>query len=635
MLTEIVAKKEVEWERVCALINGERGEVDPSVLTNAIRKNAPLDVIRVLVPKFKKRSLRVAFVHSCRHKSSSNEVRSYIMDQINPSPSLAETMLLDAIKAGCDDAVDLILERDLFLTSRFYSLTFKNDDDFEKLAIIICTNKLINKDLFYNVNILHGAAYRGHLRLAKFIFNRYPGTLSIGDREKGNFPIHCAFEVEELEMAELLLSKGLQESVDKSGGLLALNKRWLTPLQIACKGADSQSIEKIVSMLERVDSSLLHDTRSINTMVHCVARHGVKSSIKKILKYCPQAISMKDQMNMNPIAISLQYNQKDVTRIIYEELKSTKRKEYISTYLRETISSLVQQPHVDPGPIVEYIIEHDVKYHWLQELTLIHKIVKHGNIAHLQSFVLHCLACLSTKDYEGKLPIYYACELQLMDSIDFLLKVNSERSSDCMEYGGLLEQCQTQTHMNPIRLLLHSFSTVDDDESFLHVSQCIAACLKRVKDLPLVHEAFHMKLESIEHIIDIMEIFTSNPICTWGETSTVSLFSAIDYIVEVALDDASVEQILGIYISNAAYRQCASIQNTSHQLPLHYAIERRVRWQACRQLIDANYYALSEPDGKTGLRPFMQAAVGFNCCSLATIFEVLRSNPDALYRYCM
>lgn len=68
-------------------------------------------------------------------------------------------------------------------------------------------------------------------------------------------------------------------------------------------------------------------------------------------------------------------------------------------------------------------------------------------------------------------------------------------------------------------------------------------------------------------------------------------------------------------------------------LPLRCAMRCNLRWRdGMQKLLEANYLAMEEEDGRTGLLPFMTAAVGYGS-DYESVYRLLQQNPGSMVSY--
>lgn len=92
--------------------------------------------------------------------------------------------------------------------------------------------------------------------------------------------------------------------------------------------------------------------------------------------------------------------------------------------------------------------------------------------------------------------------------------------------------------------------------------------------------------------------------------------------------DSSQPSVIDILLE--ARQEAASIRDTRGQLPLHLAINSGKRWDdGVKSILSAYPEALSAPDRRTNLIPFLQAA-SVETPDCGTIFELLRTDPSLL-----
>jgi len=76
---------------------------------------------------------------------------------------------------------------------------------------------------------------------------------------------------------------------------------------------------------------------------------------------------------------------------------------------------------------------------------------------------------------------------------------------------------------------------------------------------------------------------------------------------------------------------CIGSKDGSRRLLLHHAVMYGLEWDSgCKIVLKENILAVKEPDGPTGLLPFMLAGAGAST-DLSTIYSLLREYPEAIY----
>ena len=633
-IAKLLSREPVDWEAVKSCIvnalgvNGvNNARNTPSVLPSVVKKDAPVEIVRLLLPSAKLKTLRNAFDCACANEHLGAGVKELLLEEMNPTPSLAEILLFSAIKYNCEDAINIIIERNVnFLSPGFYYNTFREDEMFAKLCEILIQRQLVvHKDLIFHSQALHASAYRGHTILTNLIVNQYPGTLTTRDRD-GNLPLHCACKSEDFETARILLRKGIETNQFKNGavgGLLVLNKNKKSALRLACgSGADAYRISEAVKWLNDVDPTLLSYSNVIKdvNLIHLVARHGDVASTKILLKENRSSISWKDQFGNTPLALACQHGHFDVATELYEMAKEEKGLDY-RRLLRDAIATALKEG-VNPDPFVVFVVKTDIESARIQDIALLHHVAGKGSVRYASILVDSRPDCMSLKDATGSLPIHWACREQNSEMIAYLLGEGSSRIEFEYEYGGLF--APDDQGLTPLQSLLVAFSEPGD--GVLHASYCILACTRLIQDLPLIHFALDKLDLDVGIIEEMMEKFDQYPMCTWRQGKT-SLFYALDVFAKNPQDEDS-STLLDIFVSrDSNYRQCAYIEDDEGRLPLHYALGLDLRWEPCiKKLVDASFLSLADHDGKTGLLPFMLSALGPSS-DLDTIFKLLRSDP--------
>ena len=605
--------------------NQQHNSYSSILLAVVKKKHVPVNVVRKLIlPSTKLKTLRNAFGCACVNKDVGKGVKELLLDEMDPSPSLTETLLLSAIKSNCEDedAVNVIIERNVhFLSPGFHRNTFYEDDAFQKLCDILIQRQLVHKDLIFNSQALHASAYRGHEQLTNLIVNMFPGTLTQKDNEL-NLPLHCACE-SGLITFQSLLTKGLESNQFKNGlvgGLLAKNKNQKSALRLAIgSGADGSRIRDVVECLHGVDSTILHNAGVMKDidLLHQIARHGVcLSFLEHIIREHPCAIQWKDQFGKTPLGIACENGQFDTATQMYNVSKIYQQGgTFPRKILRDALTAALSVEE-NPDRIVEFVLKTDIELTKMQDIMLLHHVAGKGSVPYAAKLISCHPACHASKDSTGSLPIHWACREQNCEMIGYLLQIS------CYKYGGLLTL--NKHGVSPLQHLLDSY--VDPDADLLLSSRCILACLQANHNLPLIHFAISELVLDVEIIQELVENFAFNTTSTWrcGKTALI-------YVIDAFAKDvtgAESQKLLDMFLdSSNTYHKCLSIKDHQGRLPLHYALALEFKWKQCiKKLVDADFCSLAEVDGKTGLLPFMLSAVGPKS-DLNTIFHLLRSDP--------
>ena len=640
-LEKLLKDEEVNWDRVSSYIKCSRKSQhqqqqkhysDSLILLAVIKKKkVPLPIVqRLIEPCTKLKTLRNAFDCACANNQVGDGVTEFLLNEMNPSPSLAETLLLIAAKSNNEQVIEAIIHRKaLFLSPSFYHNTFYKEEDFEMLSEILIQRHLEHKDLMYHARILHAAAYRGHVALVNAVVNAFPGTLSLMDHE-GNLPLHCACESCEWVVARILLSKGLgQFSEGSVGGLFAKNKHKKSALQIAIgSGSDGDRIRQVVEWLYLVDESkILYSVRVMKDqgLFHQISRHGIcLSLLDNIFREHPNCMHWKDHFGKTPLMVACENGKFDTAEKMVHTFQSCKGKklEFPFSILKDAVIGALE-PGINPDDVAQFMIKIDIPHSQLlssEDVLLLHHVAGKGSVACMKELLHNCPTSVCTnQDSNGSLPIHWACHELNLDMIKYLLREHISY----IDYGGML---QNNHHgLTPLKYLLDAF--FDPEADLLLTSNCIKGCLEVIDDLPLIHFAISELNLDADMIQELLEHFENTNISSIWRDRT-ALVHLIDKIAHYPSGTES-QRLLDVFSKNSVlYHNCLAVKVIFDRLPLHYAVALGLRWNdGINKLVEGNYYSLAEKDGKTGLLPFMLSAVGSRH-DLDTIFNLLRSNPS-------
>jgi len=620
---------EKKWEDIKSFLQSKKHVTPSSILRIAVKTNegVPFDTIRILLSSAKLKTLRTIFEFACAAEEMIGiEVKELILEEMDPSPSMAETLLLAAMKHGDKDAVNIIMEKVAsVLAPGFHCNTFHDDEMFKELCELLMAHPLVHKDLIFHSQALHAAACRGHGRLTHFILNKYPGTLTKKDRD-GNIPLHSACRYRHLDVASSLLNRGIETGQFEEGavgGLLAMNKSQTSPLRLAfgC-GRDDAGISQIVEWLLGVDIDIFSNPDVVKEvqLANLVARHGNLSTMKILLDQCPFSVRWKDQYGATPLSSAFDYGRLDIALAVYETAKQHKSINQFKL-VKDAICIALMKEDVDASLIVQFLIKGRVDPSHARETLLLFHIAGKGSRCQAALLVESCPTALATIDASGCLPIHWACRHRNSEMVRYLVSKTEASKHLSGTYGGLL--AKNNEGEIPIQTLLVAFNRVDDD--VLQVSECISACIESAQDIPILHHAISTFGLDTENIMEeFIDIFHPNP-CTrvGGKTAMHFAIDACAYSNDLERN-LTLLQIVMRY--DCDYRRKLSSGCSRGTQAVHYAISLDFGWNPyVKMLAEGDFHSLAEPDDHTGLLPFMLAATRRKC---DLIYELLRTDPS-------
>lgn len=617
---------EEKWEEIKLLVS-KRTQVTSPVLRTAVKKNeVPLEIIRMLLSSAKLKTQRIIFEYACANETV-KEVKELILEEMNPSPSMAETLLLAAMRYENEDAMNMIMENIvLCLAPGFHTNTFLEDCIFQKLCELLMSSSFVQNDLIFSSQALHAAASRGHNQLAKFILGKFPGTLTIKDKD-GNLPLHCACQCRNMDVASTLLRGGIETNQFKDGdvgGLLSLNKSKKSALRLACgSGNDGARISQVATWLIGVNLDLISNPNVIKEvqLAHLVARYGDLSTIHILLDGCPLSIQWKDQFGATPLSAAFEYGRFDLALVIYD---AAKRHETINHFklVKDAIFTALDRG-ADPNLCVAFMTDAGIDQLHMRETLLLHHVAGKGSPSHAALLVESYTSALTKRDTYGCLPIHWACRHQNSDMIRYLVTEACRIDEFQDLYGGLL--AQSNEGEVPIHSLLAAFNEVDDN--ILQVSECISACMESARGVPILHYAISkLGLES-DIMEEIIKIFNPNP-CTAWEGGKTALHSAIDACKYSADPEERLNLLKIVMRYDRDYRRLHFGASSQTAQAVHYAVCLDFSWDPhVKMLAEGDFHSLSEPHDATGLLPFMLAATRPKC-DLDIIYGLLRTDPS-------
>jgi len=620
---------EEKWEEIKLLVSKRTQVTTSPVLRTAVKKHEiPLEIIRILLSSAKLKTQRIIFEYACANETAI-EVKELILEEMNPSPSMAETLLFVAMKHshGNNDVINVIMENIvLCLAPGFHMNTFVEDETFQHLCDLLMSSQFVQNDLIFSSQALHAAACRGHNQLAKFIIGKFPGTLTKRDKE-GNLPLHSACRCRNMDVASTLLRGGIGTNQFKNGdvgGLLSLNKNRKSALRLACgSGSDGARILKVATWLIGVNLDMFSKPNVIKEvqLAHLVARYGDLSTMNILLDECPLSMQWKDQFGVTPLSAAFEYGRFDLALVIYDVAKRHKAMNHCKL-VKDSIFTTLDRG-ADPNLCVTFMTDAGIDPLHMRETLLLHHIAGKGSPSHAALLVESYTSALTIRDTHGCLPIHWACRHQNSDMIRYLITeaCRIEKLQDL--YGGLL--AQSNDGEVPIHSLLVAFNEVDDN--ILQVSECISACMESARGVPILHYAISKLGLETDIMEDFVKIFNPNP-CTVWEDGKTALHCAIDACIYSADQEDRLNLLKIVMRYDGDYRQLHFGASSQTAQALHYAVCLDFSWYPIvKMLAEGDFHSLAEPHDATGLLPFMLAATRPNC-NLDIIYGLLRTDPS-------
>ena len=617
---------EEKWKEIKKLLVSKRTQVTSPVLRIAVKKNeVPLEIIRILLSSAKLKTQRMIFEYACANETKI-EVKELILEEMNPSPSMAETLLLAAMKHENKDAINMIIEKIvLCLAPGFHTNTFIEDYIFQNLCELLMS-PFVQNDLIFSSEALHAAASRGHNQLANFILGKFPGTLKIKDKD-GNLPLHCACLCRNMDVASTLLRGGIETNQFKDGdvgGLLSLNKSKKSALRLTCgSGNDGARISQVATWLIDVNLDLFSNPNVIKEvqLAHLVARYGDLSTMNVLLEGCPLSIQWKDQFGSTPLSAAFEYGRFDLALVIYDTAKRHGNMNHFKLVKDAIFTALDRE--ADPNLCVVFMADAGIDPLHMRETLLLHHVAGKGSPSNAALLIESYTFALTKRDTHGCLPIHWACRHHNTDMIQYLVTEACLIDEFQDLYGGLL--AQSNEGEVPIHSLLAAFNEVDDN--IFQISECIIACMESARSLPILHYAISkLDLES-DMMKEFIEIFNPNP-CTAWEGGKTALHSAIDACVYGADPEDRLNLLKIVMRYDRDYRWLHFGASSQTAQAVHYAVSLDFSWDPhVKMLAEGDFHSLSEPHDATGLLPFMLAATRPNC-DLDIIYGLLRTDPS-------
>ena len=140
-LNKLLEGESIDWEKISSwLVDGTQsgvGKNTSSLLLTTIvkKKNPPISVLRLLLPSVKLKTLRTAFKGACLNRNVGNGIKELLIEEMNPTPSMSQVLLLTAMKYNSEEAVNIIIERSVdFLSPDFYYNAFHEEDVLRSLV---------------------------------------------------------------------------------------------------------------------------------------------------------------------------------------------------------------------------------------------------------------------------------------------------------------------------------------------------------------------------------------------------------------------------------------------------------------------------------------------------------------------
>ena len=623
---------EKKWEDVKSFLQSKKYVTPSSVLRNALKENGrgvPLDIVTTLLSSTKLKNLRNVFEFACAEENQiGKEVKELLLEEMDPSPSMAGTLLLVAMKHGDKEAANIIVEKiPLFLAPGFHCNTFHDDGMLKELFELLMTHPLVSKDLIFHSQALHAAACRGNKHFANFILNKYAGTLTIKDRD-GNIPLHCACQSGHLDVAGSLLSRGIETGQFKNGavgGLLTLNKSQKSVLRLACgSGSDGARVSQVAEWLIDVDIDIFsnQDVLKEVQLVNLIARHGNLPIMNIILDKCPFPVQWKDQYGATPLSTAFDHERLDIALLVYRTAKRHKKINHFKL-VKDAIPTALLNGEVDPDFIMQFISKAGIDPSHTRGTLLLFHIAGKGSRCHAALLVESCPSELAIRDACGCLPIHWACLHRNSDTVRYLITEACQIDEFRGAYGGLL--ATNNEGETPMQTLLIAFNGLDED--IQQVSDCISACMELFPGVPILHHAISAFGLDTENVMEeFIDMFHPNP-CT-RECGKTAMHFAIDACVRSIDVECNLSLLRLVMRYDRDYRKLLSVECSSGAQAVHYALSLDFGWNPYVQILaEGDFHSLAEPDDNTGLLPFMLAATTQKC-DLNTIYELLRTDPS-------
>lgn len=636
LLINLLRNEHVDWDAFKLQLLSCKKHKDTAcmsmVLLAVVKKsNVPLEIIRHLAPLVKLKTLKNVFECNC-----SIEVKEAVLDEMDLTTSLAESLISKAIQCNNLEAIQLIQQRNsIFLSKDFYRGAFREYEVFDKMCKVLISHDLLHEDLVLGSQMLHAAAFHGHTEMVNLIQSRFPETLSQMDKY-GNLPLHYACENQNIDAAVILLRGGLEMvgedlKVCHIGGLLVRNKSQKSALRLLCgSGADGNRVKLAVFLVNTVDLPrnkrfTFPDVVKEVDLCHLVARHGDLASMKILMRETPYCVRWKNQLGEKPISIACKYGHFDLAIFMYN-VAIEQRGINHNQLLKEAINVELEEG-VNPDLFVPFVMQTVVDSCQLHECLLLHHVASKGTARHATLLVKLCPRLLMMRDCNGSLPIHLACRDLNIDVIRNLLYGARDDKTFHFRYGGLLTRDYKGD--TAIKYLLVAFNDVDED--IFHASKCIETCIDIFPDLPVLQHILYDSILEASMVEEFIRIFNPNPTIEWIEDKT-ALLVAIDAYNQCPSENTM--QVLGAILSHdRSYRSINHITKRNGRNPLHYSVDLGLKWDpVIKMLVKEDYLSLLETDLDANcILPFMLAASSRKC-NLDLLFCLLRTEPSCLER---